>query len=195
MSSTTAHEIVNPDRLVLRAVRFRDERSRTPIPWKGPALELLGARHVARAEKKGTPTFSPVEYEEGAHRGNRGVRHTTALVLDFDGAASRHLTTEQAEFVQRKLGASGWAHLACTTFSHLTNGADDHCFRVLVAVSRPILPDGYEPVWRAHGSVRWTVAPWPWIAPSPPPASSPATPSSARGRTPRSSRASAAPGS
>ena len=144
MSSTTAHEIVHPDRLVLRAVRFRDERSRTPIPWEGPALALLGARHVPRAEKKGTPTFSPVEYEDGAHRGKRGVRHATALVMDFD-----HLTNEQAERVQRKLRAGGWAHLVCTTYSHQAAGEDDHCFRVLLPVSRPIQPQEYEHVWMA----------------------------------------------
>ena len=102
MSAPPASEIVHADRMVLSAVRFRDERSRTPIPWEGPALELVGARHAPRADKKGTPTFSPVEYEAGAHRGTRGVRHVTALVLDFD-----HLTAEQAEFVQRKLRAGG----------------------------------------------------------------------------------------
>lgn len=142
--SNTTNEIVHPDRLVLRAVRFRDERARTPIPWEGSALELVGARHIPRAEKKGTPTFSPVEYEDGALRGKRGVRHATALVLDFD-----HLTTDQAELVLRKLRAGGWAHLACTTYSHQAGGEDDHCLRVLVAVSRPILPKEYEAVWVA----------------------------------------------
>ena len=144
MSAPPASEILIADRMVLRAVRFRDERSRTPIPWEGSALDLIGPRHVPKAEKKSTPTFSPVEYEEGAHRGKRGVRHATALVLDFD-----HLTTERAEFVLRRLGASGWAHLACTTYSHLANGPDDHCLQVLVGVSRPILPYEYEPVWLA----------------------------------------------
>jgi len=144
VSSTTAQEIVSPDRLMLRAVRFRDERARTPIPWIGPAHELLGARHLPRAEKKGTPTFSAVEYKDGAHRGKRGVRHATALVMDFD-----HLTGEQAELVQRKLRAGGWAHLLSTTYSHLAGGEDDHCFRVLLPVSRPIQPAEYEPVWLA----------------------------------------------
>jgi putative DNA primase/helicase len=144
VSAPPASEIVHADRMVLRAVRFRDERARTPIPWEGPALDLVGARHVPRADKKGTPTFSPVEYEDGAHRGKRGVRYATALVLDFD-----HLTAEQAEFVQRKLKAGGWAHLICTTWSHLSSGPDDHCLRALVAVSRPILPNEYESVWLA----------------------------------------------
>ena len=144
MPSNTTNEIVHPDRMVLRAVRFRDERARTPIPWEGSALELVGARHIPRAEKKGTPTFSPVEYEDGALRGKRGVRHATALVLDFD-----HLTTDQAELVLRKLRAGGWAHLVCTTYSHQPEGDDDHCLRVLVAVSRPILPKEYEAVWLA----------------------------------------------
>src|SRR5690606_40415516 len=92
------------DRTTLRAVRFKDERSRTPTPWEGPAIELLGARHVTRVEKKGTPAFSPVVYEDGANRGKRGIRFATALVLDFD-----HLSADVAEQVWRKLRARGWA--------------------------------------------------------------------------------------
>lgn len=137
-------DVVRLAEATLPAVRFKDERARTPVPWEGPVLELVGASHVARVEKKGTPAYSAVVYEEGAHRGKRGVLHATALVLDFD-----HLTTEQAELVQRKLRAAGWAHVAVSSFSHLADGADDHCFRVLVLVSRPILAREYEAVWVA----------------------------------------------
>ena len=128
----------------LRGVRFRDERARTPIPWDGPVLELVGAQHLARAEKKGTPAFSPVEYQDGALRGKRGILHANALVLDFD-----HLSAEQAAMVERKARAAGWAHVYCTSFSHLAEGADDHCFRLIILVSRPILPVEYEPIWVA----------------------------------------------
>jgi len=144
VSSIPSQEVVRVEQATLRAVRFKDERARTPVPWEGLVLELVGARHVARVEKKGTPAFSAVEYEGGTHRGKRGVRHATALVLDFD-----HLTGEQSELVLRKLRAAGWAHVACTSFSHLADGPDDQCFRVLVLVSRPILPAEYEPVWVA----------------------------------------------
>jgi len=128
----------------LRAVRFKDERSRTPLLWEGSVLDLVGGCHAARVEKKGTPAWSPVEYESGAHRGKRGVVRANALVLDFD-----HLSMEQSELVLRKLRAVGWAHVACSSFSHLAGGPDDHCFRVLVLVSRPILPAEYESVWVA----------------------------------------------
>jgi putative DNA primase/helicase len=144
VSSLPSQEVVRVEQASLRAVRFKDERSRTPVPWEGPALELVGARHVARVEKKGTPAFSAVEYADGAQRGMRGVRQATALVLDFD-----HLSGEQGELVLRKLRAVGWAHLACSSYSHLAEGPDDQCFRVVVIVSRPILPAEYEPVWVA----------------------------------------------
>ena len=137
-------DVVRIERATLRAVRFRDERARTPIPWEGPVLELIGAQHLAQAEKKGTPAFSPVDYEEGALRGKRGIQRANALVLDFD-----HLTTDQAELVRRKVRAAGWAHVSCTSFSHMGGGAEDHCFRLVIVVSRPILPKEYEPVWVA----------------------------------------------
>ena len=144
MTTPTHHEVVRVERVNLPAVRFKDERSRTPVPWEGPLVELVGPRHVARVEKKGTPAFSPVVYEDGAHRGKRGIVRATALVLDFD-----HLTGEQAGLVDRKLRAGGWAHVACSSYSHLGGGPDDHCFRVLILVSRPILPAEYESVWVA----------------------------------------------
>jgi len=144
MPPTEPADVVRIEQATLRAVRFRDERARAPIPWEGPVLELVGRQHVARAEKKGTPAFSSVEYEEGTLRGKRGVLRATAFVLDFD-----HLTGEQAELVERKVRAAGWAHVAYSSFSHMKNGSDDRCFRLLILVSRPVLPAEYEPVWVA----------------------------------------------
>jgi len=128
----------------LKAVRFRDEQSKIPVPFEGRAVELLGAAHTIRVEKKGTPAFSPVVYRDGSTRGKRGIVHATALVLDFD-----HLTSEAAEEVARRLVKRGWAWFGCTSWSHLADGPDDCCFRVLVLVSRPILPHEYEAVWVA----------------------------------------------
>lgn len=144
MSTPEPIDVVCIERATLRAVRFRDERARAPIPWDGPIQELVGRQHLARPEKKGTPAYSTVEYEDGALRGKRGVRQATALVLDFD-----HLTAAQAELVERKVRAAGWAHIACSSYSHLAGGLDDRCFRLLILVSRPILPVEYEPVWVA----------------------------------------------
>ena len=137
-------EVVRVDRARLRAVRFRDERSRSPVPWEGSVLDLVGARHIARVEKKGTPAWSSVEYKPGANRGKRGVQHATALVLDFD-----HLSSDAAEGVARRLRARGWAHVACTSYSHASDGPDDCCFRVLILVSRPIKAVEYPAVWVA----------------------------------------------
>ena len=137
-------DVIRIEQATLRAVRFRDERARTPIAWEGPVLEVVGRHHLARADKKGTPAFSTVDYQDGALRGKRGILRANALVLDFD-----HLTTEQTALVGRKARAAGWAHLSCTSYSHLAGGADDHCFRLVVLVSRPILPAEYESVWVA----------------------------------------------
>ncbi len=131
------------EQATLRAVRFRDERARVPTPWEGRAVELVG-RHLPREEKKGTPAYSTVEYAPGTTRGKRGIRCATALVLDFD-----HLTSDAAESVWRRLKQRGWAAVACTSFSHGADGADDCCFRLLILVSRPVAPNEYEAVWHA----------------------------------------------
>jgi putative DNA primase/helicase len=144
MTNSTGPALVRVGSAVLRAVRFKDERSRSPVPWEGPVLDLVGPKHLDRVEKKGTSAFSTVEYAEGASRGKKGVLRVTALVLDFD-----HLTAVSADQVLRRLQARGWAHVAYSSWSHLAEGPDHHCFRVLILVSRPILPHEYEPVWVA----------------------------------------------
>ena len=127
----------------LAAVRFRDERSRVPEAWEGAPLELIG-RHLLREHKRGTPAFSPAVYQAGAARGKRGVTSATALTLDFD-----HLPADAVADVWRRLDERGWAWVAYSSYSHLANGADDACFRVLLLVSRDILPDEYDAVWLA----------------------------------------------
>ncbi len=129
---------------VLHAVRFQDERSRVPTPWEGTVLDLVGSQPLLRAQKKGTPAFSPVVYRSGAARGKRGIAEATALVLDYD-----HLADKSVDEVWRRLKERGWAWVACTSFSHMADGANDSCFRLIVLVSRPILPDEYEAVWLA----------------------------------------------
>ena len=153
MSDQPTTEVARVERATLRAVRFKDERSRAPTPWEGPVLDLVGAQHVTRVEKKGTPAFSPLVYEDGATRGKRGIRCATALVLDFD-----HLAANVADQVWQKLRARGWALVGYTSFSHHAEGPDDVCFRVVVLVSRPILPDEYEPVWLAANAALGRVA-------------------------------------
>lgn len=131
---------VRLDQLVVRASRFDDERSKTPRPWEGPLLQLVGERHLIRAHKKGTPAFSPAIYGEGAKRGNRKVVEATLLVYDFD-----HLSAEDMQCVSRLL--QGRAFVAYTSYSHGAGGPDDGCFRVLLPVTRPIRPDEYAAIW------------------------------------------------
>ncbi len=139
--------------VTLTAVRFQNEQSKHPIPWEGPLLDLVGRRHLPRVEKKGSPAFSPVDYEPGAQRGKRGILRATAIALDFD-----HLTTATAEDVARRLARGAWAHVAYSSWSHQADGADDCCFRVVMPVSRPVAPDEYEAVWVAVNAALGRVA-------------------------------------
>ncbi len=138
--SADSHPGVRVRDLVVRAVRFRDERDRRPAPYEGPVAGLIG-RHRARSRKRGTPAFSMAAYEDGASRGNRGVLEVTAVVLDFD-----HLDSGIAEDVQRRL--EGRAHLAYTSYSHLSKGLDDACFRVVLFCTRSMSPGEYARVWK-----------------------------------------------
>ena len=131
---------VKLDQLVVRISRFDSEKDRTPRPWEGPFARIIRDGHLVRADKKGTPAFSAAIYGEGAKRGNRKVVEATLLVYDFD-----HLSAEGAARVGRLL--QGRAFLAYTSFSHLSGGPDDGCFRVLLPVTRSIQPDEYPAVW------------------------------------------------
>lgn len=131
--------VVLLDQIELRATYFANERSTQPIPWSGSPHDLVG-RHQLRARKAGMRAFSAAVYRDGAKRGNAGVEEITALVLDFD-----HLSSEAAEGVYRRV--KRWAHIAYTSFRHRLGGDDDCCFRVVLFVTRPVLPDEFDRVW------------------------------------------------
>ena len=145
--SAEAPQCVRVRDLIVRAVRFRDERDRRPKTYQGPVAGLIG-RHRARSRKRGTPAFSMAVYEDGAFRGNRGVREVTAVVLDFD-----HLDSGVAEDVQRRL--EGRAHLAYTSYSHLSKGPDDACFRVVLFCTRSMSLEEYASVWSKPSAKPW----------------------------------------
>ena len=134
--------------VVLDAVRFAHERSRTPIPFHGPVSDLVGRHHVARQSKSGTPTFSTVRYAPGKTRGKKNVLEATALVFDFD-----HLSSESAEQVWRRLRGRRLAFVAYSSYSHQADGRDDCCFRILLFPTRPVRPGEFERVWRAVNEV------------------------------------------
>jgi putative DNA primase/helicase len=139
LSRSPSHPVVALADLQLRATYFVSERATKPIPWSGSALELVG-RHQLRARKKGMRAFSAAVYRDGAARSNAGVEAITALVLDFD-----HLSSEAAEGVHQKM--KRWAHIAYSSFRHRLDGDEDCCFRVVLFVSRPILPAEFDRVW------------------------------------------------
>jgi putative DNA primase/helicase len=141
MSERSA-SLVRVESCALHAVRFQDEKAKVPMPYEGSVLELVGRTHTVRAEKKGTAAFSTVTYQPRASRGKRGVASVTAVVLDYD-----HLSSAAVAELYKKLAERGWAWLGYSSFSHLAKGEDDHCFRLLVLVSRSMTVQDHHSVW------------------------------------------------
>ncbi len=137
-----APQRVDPRRVIVDAVRFRNEQDRLPEPVSGSIARLVG-RHVVRPEKSG-PALSFARYASGAQRGKAGVLALTALVFDYD-----HLAAEEARGVVGALRQHGLSYLLYSSFSHGVGGPDDCCFRVVLPVSRPIPPDEVLHTWAA----------------------------------------------
>lgn len=125
----------------IRATRFRDERAKVPESVELPLAELV-PRHIVRDSKAGTGSYSGAVYKAGAMRGNRGVEAMTLLVYDYD-----HKTPEVAREIVGALREARAAYLMATTSSHVKDGPDDCCLRVVLVPSRPIKPAEYEAVW------------------------------------------------
>lgn len=106
-------DIVRIGAVRLRAVRFRDEQSKVPVPFDGPVLDLVGAQHATRVEKNAAPAFSPVEYRAGASRAKRGILHATALVRS-SGSCSRGRCWRWATYASGA-STSGWSPRAIET--------------------------------------------------------------------------------
>ena len=138
----TRRQAVQVDTLTLEASLFPDEHGRQPRPWAGAPRELIGGRHRGRREKEGSARFSVATYPPGQGGGKRHVLGATALVYYFD-----HLSAHDSQRVLDLL--EGRAYLAYTSFSHLADGPDDGCFRVMLFINRPIQPDEYPQVWEA----------------------------------------------
>lgn len=127
-------------------VRFADELDTVPAAEADTVLRALPV-HQVRALKKGTPAVSFVRYAEGERRGKKGVVAVTALVYDFD-----HLPTERARAIVTRLRQLGVAYLLYSSYSHRSKGDDDNCFRVVVPLSRELLPAEYPAAWAAFDS-------------------------------------------
>ena len=139
--------MTQPPRIVVRehrlaAVRFANEQSKVPAPCEMTALDLVGGKHEVREQKKGTAAWSAVTYREGAERGKRGVESATALVLDFD-----HTRRDVSEEIRLAIRERDWAFVAASSYSHLAEGPDDWCFRLLLFVSRLVLAAELDALW------------------------------------------------
>lgn len=101
------------------AVLFQNLKSIHPKPlassWE--QLKELLSFHEENAVKQAGALWSPVEYDQGATRGNRNVRYMEALVVDMDGEA----------FDNARLDGLEW--FAYSTYSHRLN--DPHYHLVL----------------------------------------------------------------
>lgn len=89
-------------------------------------------------QKKQLPCWSPAIYNDGDKRGNANVQRVTALVYDFDH------TTEPPEKIAGRLGQFGVAYGIHTTWSHR---ASEPRYRVILLLSRPLLPEEYSSAW------------------------------------------------
>ena len=84
--------------------------------------------------------WSPVELVTGARRRlDSNVCGVTALVLDYD-----HLEPAVAEAV--RAAYEGWDHIVHTTHNHRPH---DHCLRVVVRLSRPVVANQWHRFLRA----------------------------------------------
>lgn len=128
--------------LTVTVSRFKSLYDTDPQPWEGPASKLVNGRHAVLIQKKAAATFSPAIYAPGEKRGKKTVLAVTALVLDFD-----HVSAETAEAVRQQL--RGRASVLYTTWSHGEQGDDDCCFRVVLFLTRPLLPEEFALVWPA----------------------------------------------
>ena len=127
--------------LVLEAALFDSVRSKAPRAWSGPLGQLLGDEPRVVPHKSHVGCFSAVRYRPGASRGRAGVELITALVFDFD-----HVSRADS----RKLldALAGRASCIYTSYSHLKDGRDDLCYRVVLPCSRAMTPAEFRPVWR-----------------------------------------------
>lgn len=127
------------------AVTFSNRFDNKPKPWQGLVCDLIGFCHVVRTQKDGA-AFSLAEYIEGATRGSAGVKTVHGLVLEYD-----HLRQTDLDELKSKL--SNRASIIYSTFSHQSDGPDDNCLRVILPLSRSVMPPEYRQLHAVAGSL------------------------------------------
>lgn len=134
---TPRWDFANP----VKASRYRDERGKVPEVVELPIPRLF-PRHRTMDTKAGNAVVSPAINKPGAMRGKSSVATVQFFVLDFD-----HLTAEDANGVVALLKELGWAALLYTSFSNGANGDDDCCFRLVLPLTRELLPAEHARLW------------------------------------------------
>ncbi len=146
----------------MRISLFRHWRDNAPVPVDLTFAEFcaeLGTDpappHLTQpdADKRKTPAFSPVEFEDSKPRKDEFARAVHALALDFDGADKKG---EPEEGVAKLLQAlEGNSFVACSSFSHAETFASTgkYKFRVVVELSRPVLASEWRTFWRRATSL------------------------------------------
>ena len=101
-----------------------------------PELQDLLTKHEYRRKKDG-PAYSFATFKPGSTRSNENVRQVSAVVMDIDH--------HDPEPVLAQLKTAYWG-IAHSTFSH---SGDNHCWRLIIPITRPLTPEEYPRVWAA----------------------------------------------
>lgn len=121
---------------------FDDAFDNVPKPYAGPLSELI-TKHRRVWDKLKAPAFSPATYSNGT-RENDNVTAINVLGYDFD-----HIPPVQWRII--KDAVRPYAHCWYTTFSHLLEGPADGRYRLLLLLSRPLLPEEHKHAYHLIG--------------------------------------------
>lgn len=119
--------------IISKYENVRATPKRVITTWPGFARELAYSVRT-NAKTKDGPAWSPTDIPEGCARTNGNVKAVTACVFDIERFDLDVLTVLLAQL-------NGYAYVLHSTFSH----SDDRvCLRLILPVSRPILPTEYQ---------------------------------------------------
>ena len=127
-------------------------RSRTMEPmevgsWEDFAEVFQEIDH-SHSEKDAVPLWSPATFDPPL-RSNKNVRAVHFVVADVDDQPR-----EALDLISERLAARGWAALIHTTWSHPEVAeAGQVRLRVIVPLTRPVVPDEWPSVWAGFASV------------------------------------------
>jgi putative DNA primase/helicase len=132
---------------------FDNCKSTTPkrvsLTWDELVAEF--SDHQRLKDKMVAPLWSPAVFKPGSTRAKQNVVSISVLTLDLD-----KVSQEQLDAQYRRLRNLGLRCIAHTTWSH-DSAAGKSCYRLLIALSRPVMAREWGAFWKA--SVRFLEAP------------------------------------